>query len=101
MSEPSDIAIGAGVTGAVGLGVAFIRALFVRNVGAAEKTMEKMQVGIENILRELRSMHDEQTRQRGEITALGKDVDAAAKAAKAAHDRIDALVHPAPGGRKR
>lgn len=100
MSDPSDIAVGAGVTGVVGLLIAFVRALFVRNVGAAEKAMEKMQAGIENILRELRSMHDEQTRQRGEIVALGKDVADAAKTAKAAHDRIDALM-AVPPSRKR
>lgn len=100
-ADPSSVAIGAGVAGVVGLAIAFIRALFARNVGAAEKALESMQADIKSILQELRSMHDEQTRQRGEIVALGKDIAAVVKTAEAAHDRIDALISVPPDKRKR
>ena len=84
------------VTGGVALVIAFVRALFVRNVAAGEKAIEKMQAGIESILLELRSMHDEQTRQRAEIMNLGKDVATLGSSLKGAHERIDALVTPQP-----
>ncbi len=103
MSEDSNIggiAIGAAVAGAVGLAIAFIRALFVRSVSSGEKMLEKMQGDIASILVELRSMHDEQTRQRAEIVALGKDMATQATAIRAAHDRIDALVSVPPRSKR-
>ncbi len=95
-SDPASLAIGAGVTGAIALALAFVKGLFNRNVDAADKAREKMQEGIEAILLELRSMHDEQTRQRSEILALGKEIATVAASSKGAHERIDALVSPSP-----
>ncbi len=99
-SEWGSVAIGAAVTGAVGLVLAFIRALFTRNVGAADKAQEEMRADVKNILLELRSMHDEQTRQRADITAINKELARLDGSCRANHDRLDALVAPAPRGRK-
>jgi peptidoglycan hydrolase CwlO-like protein len=104
----SSLAIGAGVTGAVGLAIAFVRGLFTRNVdnhdkqlaaekAATEKKLDELRDDVKNVLLELRSMHDEQTRQRSEITVLGKELATVQATAKAAHERIDALVSPPPG----
>lgn len=99
-TDPASIAIGAAVSGAVALGIAFVRSLFVRSVSAADKAQEEMRADVKNILLELRSMHDEQTRQRSEIIALGKELAEVKLSAKAAHERVDALVTPSPRGRK-
>ena len=72
--DPGSIAIGAAVAGTVGLAIAAVRGLFTRNVGAADKAQEEMRADVKSILLELRSMHDEQTRQRSEIMALTKDL---------------------------
>lgn len=100
MSEPSDIAIGAGVTGAVGLGIAFVRALFTRNVTAAEKAQEEMRADVKNILLELRSMHDQQSNMRHDLTTLTEKYATLKDAVAAEHARIDALVTMPPGKRK-
>ncbi len=103
MSDGADIgslAIGAGVAGGVGLAYKLVTGLFTRNVGAADRAADEMRQDVKNILLELRSMHDEQTRQRSDIAALGKEVSAVSSKAQAAHDRIDALVTPVPRGKR-
>lgn len=101
-SDPASLAIGAVVTGLVALVFAFFRGLFTRNVGAADQAQTEMRTDVKNILIELRSMHDEQTRQRAELVGLARELDAVKKSTDAAHARVDALVTPPPrgGGRK-
>ncbi len=95
-ADPGSVAIGAAVVTGVGFVGAFVKSLFTRNITAGEKTLEKMQADISSILLEVRSHHDEQTRQRADIAALGKDVATVVTQCRAAHDRIDALVAPSP-----
>ncbi len=100
-SDPGSIAIGAGVAGGMGLAIAFVRSLFTRNVAAAERAQEKMQQGIENILLELRSMHDEQNRLRNDLSNLTEKYATLKDAVAAEHARIDALVSVPPRVKQR
>lgn len=104
--SPESLAILAAVgsfvlTAAGALAIGLIKGSFTRNIGVADKAQTDMQADIKAILAELRSMHDESTRQRADIAALGKDLATLAASIKAAHDRIDALVSPTPERRKR
>jgi peptidoglycan hydrolase CwlO-like protein len=100
-TDPTSLAVGAAVTGAIALAFGFIKGLFNRNVGAADKAQEEMRTDVKNILLELRSMHDEQTRQRSDIASLTEKNATLKEGLKAVNERIDALVSPAPrGGRK-
>ncbi len=99
-SDPASLAIGGAVTGAVALALAFIRALFTRNIGAADKAQDEMRADVKNILLELRSMHDAQTTMRSDITGLTEKYATLKDAVKAEHDRIDALVTVPPRSKR-
>lgn len=98
--EPWSIAVGAGVAGAVGLIFAAVKGLFSRGVGAVDRVQDEMRADVKNILLELRSMHDEQTRQRSDILSLTEKYASLKDALKACHERIDALISTPPPGKR-
>lgn len=99
MSEGPDwqsVGIGALITGSVGLLIAFIRGLFTRTITTEDTNRGEMKSDIKEILMELRSMHDEQLRQRGDLINLVKETEFNRKSIESAHKRIDALIAPSP-----
>ena len=95
-TDPSSLAIGAAVTGAVALAFGFIKGLFNRNVSTKDEADKELRQDVKNILLELRSMHDEQTRQRADIASLTEKYATLKEAVAAEHSRIDALVSVPP-----
>lgn len=98
MSEPLETV---GMISGAGLGGYLLKWFFTRSVEGADAEKLEMRANVKEILSRLQSMGDEQIRLRGDITGIVKDVAQAQAASRAAHDRIDALVAPAPRSRKR
>lgn len=95
-TDPTSIAIGAAVTGGVALAFNLVKGLFTRSVSSADRAQEEMQKDIKSILLELRSMHDQQTNMRADITGLTEKYATLKEAVAAEHARIDALVSVPP-----